>query len=90
MAEQDEPQPAADVDAGLADPVAPYEFLPAHVPFAVETIDRALSGGVDRWTAVLAVSTADTGEELGRVSKVLAGRGEVTAWRSSINSEVSG
>ncbi|WP_203843292.1 hypothetical protein, partial [Winogradskya humida] len=63
MAEQDEPQPAADVDAGLADPVAPYEFLPAHVPFAVETIDRALSGGVDRWTAVLAVSTADTGEE---------------------------
>jgi hypothetical protein len=23
----------------------PYEFLPEHVPFAVETIDRALSGG---------------------------------------------
>jgi hypothetical protein len=43
----------------------PYGFLPEHVPFAVETVDRALSAGADTWTAARAVSTADAGDELG-------------------------
>ena len=60
--QQDEPQPAADA---ATEPAVPYEFSAEHVPFAVETVDRALREGGDTWTAALAVSTADAGEDLG-------------------------
>lgn len=69
MVEQPEQQLVPDVDEEPVD-VAPYGFSRAHVAFAVQVVDLAVSGGADSWTAARAAAEAEAPEELGDITEL--------------------
>ncbi|XVU23009.1 DUF7380 domain-containing protein [Actinoplanes sp. CA-054009] len=58
-------RPPEHADADPTEEPKPYTFEPSQTPFAVETVDQAMSGGADNWQAAAAVAKAPAPDGLG-------------------------